>query len=250
MSVVTVVTGGGSGIGAALCRRVAGPGARLVLHTGSQRERAEAVAARLRENGAEVEVVVASFDDPARAGSVVEAAVTRWGRVDRIVHAAGFADRRKFGEIDGVGFERSLSANAGAFFHLATAALPNLKQSPAPRVVAVSSFLAHSLRLGPDMLFPASTASKAALEGLVRSLAMQLATERIPVNCVVPGFIAKERGTPSALDDAARARVETLVPFGRYGQPDEVAAAIEYLLGPGGAYITGQMLHVDGGLTL
>lgn len=250
---VTLVTGGGSGIGAALCRRLAGPGVRLVVHTGSRREKAESLAEGLRHAGAEVLVAVEPFaDDPSRAAKVVEAAVQAWGRLDRLVHLAGFADRRPMGQLDLAGFEQSMSANATAFFALVTAALPWLRRSPAgtARVVAAGSFLAHSVRFGTEMLFPATSASKAAVVGLVRALAAQLAPEGIPVNCVVPGFIAKEAGQHTSLDDDARARAAALVPLGRFGKPEEVAAAIAFLLGPDAGYITGQMIHVDGGVTL
>ena len=197
---VTIVTGGGSGIGAALCRRLAVPGARVLIHTGRRREVAEALAADLATTGAETLVVVEDFLVPSRAEAVVAAAVERWGHVDRIVHAAGFADRRPIGTLDAAGLEASLAANVTAFFHLVTAALPSLRLSPAPRIVAIGSFLADRVRFGPGMLFPATSASKAALAGLVRALAMQLAPERIPVNAVIPGFIAKNPAQHSALD--------------------------------------------------
>ena len=215
---VTVVTGGGSGIGAAVCRMLAAPGQAILVHTGSNRGNAESVAAAVEAAGAKAVVSVQDFSDPRLGAEVIEAARAAFGRVDRVVHVAGTADRRPFGVLDEAGYERGLVAPR-AFFHLVTAALPLLRESPAGRVVSVGSFLAHEYRLGDEFLFPATSSAKAALVGLTKSLAMQLAAADITVNCVVPGFIQKDPGRHAALDDAARARVRELVPMRRFRPP-------------------------------
>jgi NAD(P)-dependent dehydrogenase (short-subunit alcohol dehydrogenase family) len=249
MTAVTLVTGAGSGIGAAVCRRLAAPGRALAIHTRANRANAEQVAAVAQQAGAETVVLLGDLAESGTSAQLIEATRARFGRLDQLVHVAGYADRKPFGKQDEAGVERSLATITKAFFGLATAALPLLEASPAGRVVAVSSFLAHVFRLGGDT-FPASAAAKAGLEGLVRSLAAQLAPKAVTVNCVVPGYIRKEAGTHSSLDAAGWQRALERVPMGRLGQTDEVAAVIAFLLTQEAAYVTGQLIHVDGGLTL
>jgi 3-oxoacyl-[acyl-carrier protein] reductase len=244
-----LVTGAGSGIGAALCRRLAAPGTRLLIHTGRRRERAEAIAAECAAKGALCHVEIGDLAEPATAARLVDAAEAQFGGLDGIVANAGFADKRRFGALDEAALERSLAVILKGFFRLADAARPLLLKSPAGRIVAVSSFVAHVFRFGGDG-FPASAAAKAGLEGLARSLAEQLAPHGITVNCVVPGYIRKDPDAHAALDPAAWERAKARVPLGRLGTPDDVAAMIAFLLGADAGYITGQAIHVDGGLTL
>ena len=99
------------------------------------------------------------------------------------------------------------------------------------------------------MTFPVTAAAKAALETHVRSLAHELARDGITVNAVAPGFIEKDAGTSSAITEGARQAITDAIPMARLGTAEEVAALIVFLLSPEAAYITGQTLHVDGGLT-
>ncbi|HYM32294.1 MAG TPA: SDR family oxidoreductase [Candidatus Cybelea sp.] len=246
---VYLVTGAGSGIGAAICRRLAAPGVSILVHTGSNRIRGDAVASECEAKGARCRVELGDLADPNTAVGLVAACEARFGGLDGLVSNAGFGDRRKLGEIDEAGFERSLGVILKALFRLATAAEPLLSKSGAGRVVAVSSFLAHEFKLGGDV-FPASAAAKSGLEGLARSLAAQLAPKRITVNCVVPGYVKKDAATHSSLDPARWQSALERIPLRRLGLPDEIAAAVAFLLGADAGYITGQLLHVDGGLTL
>ena len=241
---VTVVTGAGSGIGAALTRRLARPGAALLLHTGHNRAGLDAVASAARAAGATVETCLQPFDD-GDAAPVIEAALAAFGRIDALANVAGGADPRPLGMLDLAGFQRAVTLNAGAFLSLATALLPHVR--PGARIVTVGSFLAHAYQTGLN--FPATAAAKAALAALTRTLAARLAPHAT-VNCVVPGFVAKDPGRAAKLEPAARDRALARIPLARFAQPDEVAGVIAFLLGPDGAYITGQCIHVDGGVTL
>lgn len=244
-----LITGAASGIGAALARRLAAPDVRLVLHTGSRQAAVDAVAAELRARGAEVAAGIGAMEDPATAGRLVEIARERFGGLDAVVANAGFAKRVPMADLDAATLDSSLAAMIGGFYRLARAALPLLQKSRAGRIVVVSSFVAHVFKLGGDS-FPASAAAKGGMEAMARSLAAELAPQGITVNCVVPGFVRKDSGTASSLDPERWKASLARIPMGRVGEPGEIAATIAFLLSPDAAYITGQSIHVDGGLTL
>lgn len=246
---VILLTGAASGIGAATARALAGPGTALLLHTRGNAEGLERVAADARTSGATVETALADLADSDAPGKLIEATCDHFGRVDQIVSNAGFADKRRFGDVDAAALRQSLAAITEAFFGLVTTALPHLEASQWGRVVAVSSFVGHSF--GPnDTIFPVSAAAKSGLESLAKALAYQLATFGTTVNCVSPGYTQKDTGAHAAVSSDGWQRAASAAPMNTLVMPADVAAATAFFLSREAERITGQVLHVDAGLSL
>lgn len=248
---VALITGAASGIGRAAALLMAPELAAVALHTRGEsdisRGRLADIASQVRAAGCEP---IELLGDLAVAGTgewLVGETLARFGRLDHLVSNAGFSDRRGTGELQRADLDRAHATMAGAFFELSRAATPALKQSPAGRIVLISSFVAHRFVAGGN--FPSSASAKAAAEALAKALAAELARDGVTVNAVLPGYTRKDGGH-SALNPDAWKRATEITPMGRLGEPEDVAHLIHFLLSERARHITGQTIAVDGGLLL
>jgi len=232
---VALVTGAGRNIGRAIALALAQAGASVVVNARASRAEIDAVAA---ETGGLA--VLADVTDESAVARMVAQALERFGRIDMLVNNAAI---RAVEPIEGITAARWREVTGvildGAWI-CAHACLEALKKSDRGAIVNIGGMSAHSGAAGR----PHVVAAKAGLAGLTRALAHDLAPHGITVNCVVPGMIDTVRGA-SAGTSAHLGRRES--PLGRRGTPQEVAAAVRFLAGPGARYVTGQTLHINGG---
>jgi 3-oxoacyl-[acyl-carrier protein] reductase len=238
---VALVTGGARNIGRAISRALAAGGAAVMVNAHSSRGDAEQTVALIRSAGGRAAFHLADVTDAGAVGAMVEAAVREFGRLDILVNNAAIRAETPFGELKVEDWRRVISIVLDGAFLCAQACLPHMIRARGGSVVNIGGMTAHQGAVGRAHV----VAAKAGLAGMTRALALELAPHGITVNCVVPGTIETLRGLPGAPERPARR--QGLPPVGRRGEPDEIAAAVRFLCGPGSRYITGQSLHVNGG---
>ncbi|MDR7574067.1 MAG: SDR family oxidoreductase [Armatimonadota bacterium] len=238
---VVLITGARRGIGRAVAARAASLGARVVVHART-REQAE-TAARLPGEPT-VHAVWGDLGTAEGVRAVVTAAGELYGRLDGLVNNAGLALVRSADQLTPEEWDLQFAVNVRAIFFACQTALPYLLRSAAPAVVNISSL--HATVAVPGRV--AYAASKAAVDHLTRTLAVEWAPRGIRVNAVAPGYVRTEQ-VARLLAEAGQ-QITARTPLGRLAEPEDVAAAVCFLLSPAARHITGVVLAVDGGYTL
>lgn len=241
---VAVVTGGTRGIGAAISERLLAAGASVTAVYVSDDAAAERFAAAMAGLPGELTVSTADIADPAACRAVVADIVGAYGRLDHLVCNAGLLVESPIRSMTAGEWDRALSVNLSASFHLAQGALEPMVKQRSGRIVLVSSVTAA---MG-NPVEAGYAAAKAGLHGLSRSLARSVARKGITVNVVVPGVF--ETDMTNAMDPADQQAIKAMIPVGRRGDPTELAHAVMFLLDERAGYVTGSVLTVDGGLSM
>jgi len=239
---VAIVTGASRGIGAAIARDLAAAGAHVVVSYRTQEAQARGVAADIMTRGGSAEVI--AFD--VAVGTEVEAAVrelvARLGKVDILVNNAGVSADALILRTSDEQWQRVLDVNLKGVFNCTKFVARPMMRARAGRIINLSSVVGVMGNAGQA----AYAAAKAGIIGFTKSTARELASRGITANVVAPGFI--ETDMTEGLDANTRDMYRAMIPLGRLGRGEDVAAAVTFLAGAGGSYITGQVIHINGGM--
>lgn len=237
---IALVTGASGGIGGAIARCLHGQGAGVVL-SGTRREALEALAADLGER---TWVMTCNLADPAEAEALVGRIEAEAGQLDILVNNAGLTRDGLALRMKDEDWQQVIDVNLTAAFRLSRASLKGMMKRRWGRIVGITSIVGVTGNPGQANY----AASKAGLIGMTKSLAQEVASRGITVNCVAPGMI--ETAMTDVLNEQQRARMLAAIPMQRLGKTDEISSAVAYLASEEAAYVTGQTLHVNGGMAM
>ncbi len=235
-----LVTGASGGIGAEIARVLHGAGAAVAL-SGTRTEPLEALAAELGENA---HVTPCNLSDLAAVDALPKAATEAMGGLDILVNNAGVTRDNLFMRMSDEEWDQVIQVNLTAAFRLSRAVLRGMMKARWGRIVGITSIVGVTGNPGQGNY----AASKAGMIGMSKSLAYEVASRGITVNCVAPGFI--ETAMTDKLNDDQKGKILGSIPAGRMGTAAEIASATLYLASEEAAYVTGQTLHVNGGMAM
>ena len=235
-----LVTGASGGIGGAIAKALHAQGATVGL-SGTRTEPLEKLKAGLGERA---HVLPADLGDPAAIEALLKSADAALGGIDILINNAGLTRDNLAMRMKDEDWQKVIDVNLTAGFRLARGAMRGMMKKRWGRIIGITSVVGVTGNPGQANY----AAAKAGMIGMSKSLAQEVASRNITVNCVAPGFI--ETQMTGALNEDQKARIMTVVPAGRLGQSDEIAAAVVYLASPEAAYVTGQTIHVNGGMAM
>ncbi len=235
-----LVTGASSGLGLAIARTLHKAGATLGL-SGTRREALEALASELQERA---HILPCNLSDRADTDKLIPAAEAAMGGVDILVNNAGITRDMLFMRMKDEDWDAVLAVNLTAAFRLSRAVLRGMMRKRHGRIINITSVAGAVGNPGQANY----TAAKAGLTGMTKSLANEVASRGVTVNCVAPGVI--ESPMTQALNEAQRERLLKLIPMERFGTSEEIGASVLYLASDEAAYVTGQTLHINGGMAM
>jgi 3-oxoacyl-[acyl-carrier protein] reductase len=236
---VAIVTGAGRNIGRAIALQLAQAGASVVVNVRSNKTEADSVLREIEAAGGKAAIVLGDVADEKTATALADAAIKRFGRIDILVNNAALRREKPITEMSYKDWREVMGVILDGPFHCVHACLPAMRKNGGT-IINIGGMSAH---IGSKDRAHVMTA-KTGLVGFTRALAHDLAAEKITANCVVPGAIDTTR--PAASQSPAHHLTHGTI-TGERGKPEDVAAMVRFLCGPGGRYVTGQTIHVSGG---
>lgn len=241
---LALVTGASRGIGRAIAVALAKEGAFVIVNYSGSKEKAERTGAEIAAAGGEYECMQFDVADAEAVAAAVQQIIEKYGRLDILVNNAGITRDGLIMKMSEEHFDEVINVNLKGAFHTIKAASRQMLKQRSGRIINISSVSGILGNAGQANY----AASKAGIIGLTKSMARELASRGITVNAVAPGFI--ETDMTDAMNEAAKENAARQIPLGRMGQPEEIAEAVAFLASDRAAYITGQVLCVDGGMAM